>query len=83
MTIADKLSFSKTALSNYVKEVEKLYDSGVANEESYYHLFRDFLANYFSGDEFEVRIVPKAEETKDKPDFIVFMDEFASKIIFF
>lgn len=75
MTIADKLSFSKTALRNYVKEVEKLYDSGVANEESYYHLFRDLLANYFSGDEFEVRIVPKAEETKDKPDFIVFMDE--------
>jgi len=75
MTIADKLSFSKTALSTYVKEVEKLYDSGVANEESYYHLFRDLLANFFSGNEFEVRIVPKAEETKDKPDFIVFMDE--------
>jgi predicted helicase len=74
MTVVDQLAFSKNALSQYVKKIEKLVESGVANEESFYADFRDLLKDFFKTEEFEVIPVPKAEEKKDKPDFIVYMD---------
>ena len=74
MTVVDQLAFSKNALNQYVKKVEKLIESEVANEESFYADFRDFLKKFFKTDEFEIIIVPKSEETADKPDFIVYMD---------
>ena len=74
MTVVDQLSFSKNALNQYVNKIEKLIESEVANEESFYADFRDLLKNFFKTEEFEVIIVPKAEEKKDKPDFIVYMN---------
>ena len=74
MTVVDQLAFSKNALNQYVKKIEKLIESEVANEESFYADFRDLLKAFFKTEEFEVIIVPKAEEKKDKPDFIVYMD---------
>ncbi len=74
MTVVDQLSFSKNALNQYVKKIEKLIESEVANEESFYADFRDLLKKFFKTDEFEIIIVPKSEETADKPDFIVYMD---------
>ena len=74
MTVVDQLAFSKNALNQYVKKIEKLIESEVANEESFYADFRDLLKSFFKTNEFEIIIVPKSEETADKPDFIVFMD---------
>lgn len=74
MTVADKLSFSKNAISNYARKIGSLIDQEVANEESFYPDFRDLLKNYFSTDEFDVITVPKTETGEDKPDFIVYMD---------
>ena len=74
MTVVDQLSFSKNALNQYAKKVGNLIDSEVANEESFYADFRDLLKNFFKTDDFDVIIVPKSEETSDKPDFIVYMD---------
>ena len=74
MTVVDQLAFSKNALNQYVKKIEKLIESEVANEESFYADFRYLLKTFFKTKEFEVIIVPKAEEKKDKPDFIVYMD---------
>ena len=75
MTVVDQLAFSKNALNQYVKKIEKLIESGFANEESFYADFRDLLKNFFKTEEFEVISVPKAEEKKDKPDLTVFMDK--------
>ncbi|KKM79968.1 hypothetical protein LCGC14_1344590 [marine sediment metagenome] len=74
MTVVDQLSFSKNALNQYAQKIGKLIDSEVANEESFYADFRDLLKNFFKTNEFEIIIVPKSEETTDKPDFIVYMD---------
>ncbi|KKN15200.1 hypothetical protein LCGC14_0988400 [marine sediment metagenome] len=74
MTVVDQLSFSKNALNKYTQKIGKLIDSEVANEESFYADFRDLLKKFFKTDEFEIIIVPKSEETADKPDFIVYMD---------
>ena len=74
MTVVDQLTFSKNDLNQYVKKIEKLIESEVANEESYYADFRDLLKKFFKTNEFEIIIVPKSEETADKPDFIVYMD---------
>jgi len=74
MTIVDQLSFSKNALNQYAKKVGNLIDSEVANEESFYADFRDLLKSFFNTEEFEVIIVPKTKDKKDKPDFIVYMD---------
>ncbi|MFX1479333.1 MAG: type ISP restriction/modification enzyme [Promethearchaeota archaeon] len=74
MTVVDQLSFSRNALNEYVRKIERLIESEVANEESFYADFRDLLKDFFNTEEFEVMIVPKTEEKKDKPDFIVYMD---------
>ncbi len=74
MTVVDQLSFSKNALNQYAQKIGKLIDSEIANEESFYADFRDLLKKFFKTDEFEIVIVPKSEETADKPDFIVYMD---------
>jgi hypothetical protein len=74
MTVVDQLSFSKNALNQYAQQIGNLIDSEVANEESFYADFRDLLKDFFKTDEFEIIVVPKSEETSDKPDFIVYMD---------
>ena len=74
MTVVDQLSFSKNALNQYAQKIGNLIDSEVANEESFYADFRDLLKDFFKTDEFEIIVVPKSEETADKPDFIVYMD---------
>jgi len=74
MTVVGQLSFTKNALNQYAQKIGKLIDSEVANEESFYADFRDLLKKFFKTDEFEIIIVPKSEETTDKPDFIVYMD---------
>ena len=74
MTVVDQLAFSKNALNQYAAKIGILIDSEVANEESFYADFRDLLKDFFNTDDFNVIIVPKAKETTDKPDLIVYMD---------
>ena len=62
MTVVDQLSFSRNALNQYVKKIEKLIESEVANEESFYADFRELLKDIFNKKEFEVIIVSKTEE---------------------
>ncbi|MHA1682370.1 MAG: type ISP restriction/modification enzyme [Promethearchaeota archaeon] len=76
MTAVDKLSISAANLKKYIKKIESIYKSGRAHEETYCPHFLNLLKDYFNTDEFEVLYNPSSdEEKKNKPDFIVYIDD--------
>ncbi len=74
MTVTDQLSFSKNALKKYTQEIDKLYNSGLANEESFYPDFKVLLKNFFKSEEYDVIVASRRERNEGKPDITVYMN---------
>ncbi len=74
MTVTDQLSFSKNALKEYTQKINKLYNLGLANEESYYPDFKDLLKDFFKSEEYDVIVASRRERNEGKPDITVYMN---------